>query len=296
MIDISDILYPIRKLTASLSKKNINLLTDPPEQGENPFADHAKWQRLKRKFHQAINPLIDASALPPFLCLLAWKSYQSIESIEDQGEKKQMPLKNWVVGAVYLLRFVVPKLANSGSGGRLLGRFLMRMCTKSSFPCSDCLMNELLKETHESFDTFCWEVKERGRKLEPGGFLDYYQVDGHEFCNHMIRQRLVENVSLFIADSGIMRNPKGAEGGEEVEREEEEREGRGEKEEDQREEEVDDRTRKTSWKGDEFLEEGEQEETDVEIEARTMAKLFLAELKSIDGLKLRRSDLEFPDG
>eukprot|EP00008_Paramoeba_atlantica_P000455 CAMPEP_0201503494 /NCGR_PEP_ID=MMETSP0151_2-20130828/84695_1 /ASSEMBLY_ACC=CAM_ASM_000257 /TAXON_ID=200890 /ORGANISM="Paramoeba atlantica, Strain 621/1 / CCAP 1560/9" /LENGTH=746 /DNA_ID=CAMNT_0047897157 /DNA_START=150 /DNA_END=2387 /DNA_ORIENTATION=- len=96
-------------------------------------------------------------------------STKQIKIKEEEGEdqleeppKRAIPVSHWAVGALYLLRFMIPKLIGKGPGGVFLGKVIMRLCSKSFFPGS-CHMNEVMTDTSTYFDQFCADIQKRGR-------------------------------------------------------------------------------------------------------------------------------------
>ena len=221
---------PLKKFVTGLGKGKVAILDGRGEGGRKGEGKGKKKKkeekkedgrrgRLRGKLVEALWQVLNFSVLPPILSVICYeatilskkwypdfgKEMTSItegekgkgegEEVGEEEKKEEEGVQSdawaeWAVGAILLLRCLVPRIASKknegkksgGTGGSsgmalsetrrgeiLISKFLIRLCSGTPFPNESCLLNEILEEVRPQFFVFCGEVIQRGKELSSGG-------------------------------------------------------------------------------------------------------------------------------
>ena len=130
-----------------------------------------QFDRIKKKFTSVINHILRPEILPPYLCLLCYKSSCLVKETKTFSENERSTAASFSVGALIYLRILVPMLTalptspDRKKGCVLVGRFLMKLCCRSEFhQAPGCMLNMILRENAAPFSNYCDQVIEIGQK------------------------------------------------------------------------------------------------------------------------------------
>ena len=170
-IDLGEIIEPFRKFAFSLTKAQQSLLEEEAvgegTEGAEGGSGGEKRARLKERFLGCIWKGLCAEKLPVVVTVVCYEAEKRARKRygEAPAALSTMTLKEWALGAFFLLRFLIPLLtAWEGGKGLFLAKFLMRLCSNSDFQGKGCLANETLREARERFKSFCISVIQRGKE------------------------------------------------------------------------------------------------------------------------------------
>ena len=268
---LDGVVGPLRKFVGGLGKGKVGGLDGSGERDlgkkkkKEEKKDDGKRVKLKGKLIKALWQVLNVSALPPILPVICYEASalakkwykdfgkENTEGGKEEGkegkEGKELGGKEgegdawaeWAVGAILLLRCLVPRITSKKSEGKkgkgdgmglsetrraeiLISKFLIRLCSGTPFPNENCLLNEILEEVRPQFFVFCGEVIERGRELSCGGFEA--SMSSPETRKLLFREK---RISTFAKFTSQMSSISLLDEGEEEEGEGEEGEGGVEK-------------------------------------------------------------------
>ena len=204
------------KLGEMIKQKEIDFLVKatPCEHDPNFPSDTTTPRlgpKIRKKFIQKTTKLLSADLFPLSLCILCHRVALLIEQTPNLQRDEETPIENWAVSALIFLRCVIPMViprthSSSKEGLTFLGRFLMKLATRSKFHVEcvtsgvtlssegddggDSLINTILEDCFELYNQFCVDFRKRGR-------------DSWEGRGLLIAPTTVINYGL-ISESGVM--------------------------------------------------------------------------------------------
>ena len=189
LFPISPAILKFIRFVENMKDTSLKLLLRPPVPGSSTS------EKIRRKFLALLSEVLSFQSIPPFLCNLCTCSTEKIQANNDARYDPDISLIHWTVGAFFFLRYLIPlvtaRVAQSGipdsqkKGLILIGRFLMKLSSRSEFPepanqplndlIIDCfpILDKLCEDTFRiGVDVVTSDVKIMGKCVSEGNFTE----------------------------------------------------------------------------------------------------------------------------
>jgi hypothetical protein len=212
-LDIANIVTPFFHYFSQISNSTLKDLTaervhltstSTPIITPRRTNNKGRIERTKKQLTRQLTRLLQVNHFPPVISSLCAKCVQIIEA--NQTEHIDTSVVQWVVGSLIFLRFLVPSITALTSdpsssdvekkGAVLIARLLMKLCCKSKFEHNNCLLNEILMEFNDYFDSFCDELIAVG-KTQIHSLEAPWSVYFSHRCNGLVQSELFDFVELI---------------------------------------------------------------------------------------------------
>lgn len=207
--DVTVLLNPIIEFIFQTPSKNIQCLF------EN--LDTAPSQKVYFKLIQCVTKILNPDKIPVEICVLCFRCVTMIEN-ERFLTGIYRPASQWVIGSLIFHRILVPFLLKWGHvtpyisedariAAGILAKFLTKLCNRSFFGASGCLLNDVLIDSYQTYDRFCDKIVKigelnnhkihtpRGGKIEDESLLmemtDCLHLRGHSVA--FLTKKVIES-------------------------------------------------------------------------------------------------------